>query len=97
MGMQPSGALSWPSLFASSVTLHMSLDLSTLVLFIYKTGFRIDEKHIAPCRDIRKVSCLPHLGCVCLFEAHLAPERTEGSLCLTFTAAQLYQHHPPTA
>ena len=39
----------------------------------------------------------PTLGCVCLLEALLAPERTEGSLCLAFTAAQLYQHHPPAA
>lgn len=34
---------------------------------------------------------------MCLFEADLAPERTEGSLCLAFTAAQFYQHHPPAA
>ena len=39
----------------------------------------------------------PILGCVCLLEALLAPERTEGSLCLAFTAALLYQHDPPAA
>lgn len=33
---------------------------------------------------------------MCLFEAYLVPGRTEGSLCLAFTAAQLYQHHPAT-
>lgn len=50
-----------------------------------------------PWQGLMKVSCpAPHWA-VCLFEAHLAPERTKGSLCLAFTAAQLYQHHPPPA
>lgn len=104
MGGQQSGLSSWLSLSASYVPLHMSLDLSILAFFTYKAGITtliskglgIDEKHIAHCEDIRKVSRSPTWA-VCVFEAHLAPERTEGSLCLTFTAAQLYQHDAPAA
>lgn len=70
--------------------------IKTGITTLISKGLGIDEKHIAHCGDIRKLSSLPTWA-VCVFEAHLDPERTEGSLCLTLTAAQLYQHHaPPT-